>query len=83
MKQKLFIFEEKELLKLKKYRLLEHSNSKNIRYLCWIWNTVIPKTLEWDKSGKVLDMGQELSDRTNLVVVDGFIRKTFKTKDLR
>lgn len=51
------------------------------------WNTVIPKTLdtfvvEWHKSGKVLDMGQQLSDRTNLVVVDGFIPQSFKTKDL-
>lgn len=68
MKQKLFI---------------RKANKKSIG----CWNTVIPKTLdtfvvEWHKSGKVLDMGQQLPDRTNLVVVDGFIQQTFKTKDL-
>jgi hypothetical protein len=68
---------------MKKKLFIRKANKESIG----CWNTVVPKTLdtfvvEWSKSGKVLDMGQQLSDRTNLVVVDGFILRTFKTKDL-
>jgi hypothetical protein len=69
--------------KMKQKLFIRKAHKSNIN----CWDIAIPKTLDtfvvnWHVSGKVLDMGQQLADRTNLVVVDGFIDKTFKTKDL-